>query len=249
MGEFRVIPLGVGDAFSARYYSTCLALEAEGTWLLVDCPHPIRKILRESGQAAGVQLDVPTFEAIVLTHLHADHASGLEGFAYMNYYGHGRKTELLLHPVVAERLWEGHLAAGMETSLADDGSTYLQRDLDTYFALSMLSTEEPVRYGPFTIECRPTKHHIPTYALRIQAAGRMLGYSADTMFDPGLIEWLDASDLIVHETNEGTHTPYAKLVTLPKRLLAKMRVIHYPDDFDLETSKIEPLRQGVSFTV
>jgi ribonuclease BN (tRNA processing enzyme) len=249
MGEFTVIPLGVGDAFSARYYSTCLALHAEGVWLLIDCPHPIRKILRESGRAAGVDLDVLSFEAIVLTHLHADHASGLEGYAYMNFYGHRRKTRLLVHPVVSERLWEGHLAAGMETSLADDGVTYLARDLDTYFSLSFLSTREPVQLGPFSIECRPTRHHVPTYAVRIRAAGRTLGYSADTMFDRGLIDWLDEADLIVHETNEGTHTPYAKLIALERRLLDKMRIIHYPDDFDLEASEIEPLRQGVPFTV
>jgi ribonuclease BN (tRNA processing enzyme) len=249
MGEFTVLPLGVGDAFSARYYSTCLALRAEGTWLLVDCPHPIRKILRESGQAAGFSLDVPDFQAIVLTHLHADHASGLEGFAYMNFYGHRRKTRLLLHPVVAERVWEGHLAAGMETSLADDGITYLRRTLDTYFTLDFLSTEAAVRFGPFAIECRPTKHHVPTFAVRITAAGRRLGYSADTMFDPGLIDWLDDSDLIIHETNEGTHTPYEKLVSLPQRLKDKMRLVHYPDEFDLETSNIAPLRQGVPFTL
>src|SRR5262249_4736515 len=71
--HLRMIPLGVGDAFSAVYYSSCLALEAEGAWLLIDCPHPIRKVLREGGAAAGVPLDVDRFTAVVLTHLHADH--------------------------------------------------------------------------------------------------------------------------------------------------------------------------------
>ena len=79
MNSFRFIPLGVGDAFSARYYSSCLALEAEGTWLLIDCPHPIRKLMREASVAAGVELDADRIAAICLTHLHADHCSGLEG--------------------------------------------------------------------------------------------------------------------------------------------------------------------------
>src|SRR5512140_3729874 len=72
------VPLGVGDAFSALRYSSCVAVEAEGRWLLVDCPHPIRKILREGSARAGVALDVGSFEAVVVTHVHADHASGLE---------------------------------------------------------------------------------------------------------------------------------------------------------------------------
>src|SRR5690349_10495711 len=118
MSELVVVPLGVGDAFSARYYSTCLALHAEGTWVLVDCPHPIRKILRESGGAAGLSLDVGDFSAIFLTHLHADHASGLEGFGFYSFFAVGRRARVLAHPEVSRRMWEGHLAGGMETSLS-----------------------------------------------------------------------------------------------------------------------------------
>jgi len=109
----RLLALGVGDAFSALYYSTCLALEAEGSWLLIDCPHPIRKILRESGLAAGVTLDVGQISAVVLTHLHADHSSGLEGLAFFAHYVLGRKVPLLAHPEVLARLWGGHLADSM----------------------------------------------------------------------------------------------------------------------------------------
>src|SRR5262245_4165598 len=114
MSGLRVLALGVGDAFSARYYSSCLAVEAEGTWLLIDCPHPIRKILHEGSSAAGLALDVGAFEAVVLTHLHADHSSGLEGFGYFSFFSLQRRAQVVLHPEVARRLWDGHLAAGME---------------------------------------------------------------------------------------------------------------------------------------
>ena len=42
----RLLTLGVGDVFSARHYSTSFAVESNGHWLLVDCPHPMRKMLR-----------------------------------------------------------------------------------------------------------------------------------------------------------------------------------------------------------
>jgi hypothetical protein len=54
--------------------------------------------------------------------------------------------------------------------------------------------------------------------------------------------------LIVHEvttmTQSSVHTPYDKLASLPPSLRSKMRLTHYPDDFDLDTSAIEPLHQG-----
>ena len=37
MSEVRLIPLGVGEAFTARYYTTCLALGVDGAWLLIEC--------------------------------------------------------------------------------------------------------------------------------------------------------------------------------------------------------------------
>jgi ribonuclease BN (tRNA processing enzyme) len=86
---------------------------------------------------------------------------------------------------------------------------------------------------------------VPTSALLIEAAGVRLGYSADTAFDPELIEFLSTADLIIHETNFGpAHTPYADLAALPAELRARMRLIHYPDSLDLEASVIQPMRQG-----
>ncbi|MBX3467203.1 MAG: ribonuclease Z [Planctomycetes bacterium] len=249
MNGLRFIPLGVGDAFSARWYSSCLALEADGAWLLVDCPHPIRKMMREAGATAGVDLDVDRLLGVVVTHLHADHASGLEGLGYFSHFALRRPATLLAHPDVARRLWEGHLAAGMEQLLPAVGASPRPMAQDDYFAWTPLDVDRPVTLGPFRIECRPTIHHIPTTALRIAAVGRSLGYSADTAFDPTLIEWLAAADLIVHETNLGVHTPYADLAALPAALRARMRLIHYPDGFDRAASVIEPLEQGRRYEV
>jgi ribonuclease BN (tRNA processing enzyme) len=240
----RLLVLGVGDAFSALHYSSCLAVEAEGQWLLIDCPHPIRKILRESGQAAGVSIDVGDLTGVALTHLHADHASGLEGLGYFSFFVSKRKAKLLVHPSVADRLWDGHLAAGMEQLLPAVDAEPKPYGFRDYFDPIDLDLNAPVRLGPFEVECRRTIHHIPTTAMRIRAGGRCLGYSADTAFDPSLLEWLHQADLVVHETNYGVHTPYADLAALPEDQRARMRLIHYPDDFDLAASAITPLQQG-----
>ena len=106
------------------------------------------------------------------------------------------------------------------------------------------------RIGPLLIERRFTRHHIPTTAIRVsldQGTARprpLLGYSADTAFDPDLIAWLAEADLIIHETNFGVHTPLASLLQLPAALRSRMRLIHYPDLLDPDTSPIECLREG-----
>jgi ribonuclease BN (tRNA processing enzyme) len=125
--------------------------------------------------------------------------------------------------------------------------------LAAQFELIDLDSSQPVQCGPFSIECRRTIHSVPTFAFRIHIGNRVFGYSADTAYDPSLIEWLAAADLIVHEvtstTESAVHTPYEKLAGLSQSLRSKMRLTHYPDDFDVETSAIEPLRQGRIYEV
>ena len=243
------IPLGVGDAFSARYYSSAIAVEHDGAWLLIDCPHPIRKMMREAKAAAAKQLDIGKIDALVLTHLHADHSSGVEGFLYFGAFVLRRRPKLVAHPQVLARLWDGHLAAGMEQLIATPEAAPHPMTLDAYAEVLPMVPERAITVGPFTIECRLTIHHIPTTALRIRAGGRVLGLSADTAFDPSLIAWLSEADLFVHETNYGVHTPYEKLAALPPEVRAKMRLIHYPDDFDTTSSAITPLEQGERYEV
>src|SRR5262249_13834004 len=157
------------------------------------------------------------------------------------------------HPDASARVWHGLLAAGMEWIQQKPDTPPVQKRLGDYFELIDLDSARPVQCGPFSIECRRTIHSVPTYAVRVSASGRMLGFSADTAYDPNLIDWLSAADLIVHEattmTHTGVHTPYENLAALPELLRAKMRLTHYPDDFEVASSAIEPLRQGHRYQV
>lgn len=249
--DLALLPLGVGDAFTAKHYSFCLALRAEERWLLVDCPHPIRKMMREGAERAGLSLDVGDIDAVVITHLHADHVSGLEGFAYFSRFVLGRRVKLYAHEDVLARMWAGSLAAGMEVLMRKDGDSYAHEPLsfEDYFDATPLREHEPVEIGPFSVESRRTIHHVPTTALRVRAGAASIGISADTAFDPALIAWLSEADLVVHETNYGVHTPYESLAALPEEIRRKMRLVHYPDDFDTGESAIECLREGRLYRV
>jgi ribonuclease BN (tRNA processing enzyme) len=248
MSDVRLIPLGVGEAFSARHYTTSLALGSGDDWLLLDCPHPIRKMLREASEASGIPLDLGDIRGVALSHLHADHASGLEDYAYFSFFALGRKAQLLAHPDISARLWPDLLAAGMDRAVTRADAPPQAMTRENYFDVIDLDESRPVAFGPFSVECRPTRHSIPTTAFRVSCAGRSVGFSADTAFDPTLIDWLAPCDLIVHEVttypSSPVHTPLARLAELPEPLRRKMRLIHYPDDLDTSSCPIEPLVQG-----
>jgi ribonuclease BN (tRNA processing enzyme) len=253
MSDLCLIPLGVGEAFTAKHYTACLLVGVNDDWLLLDCPHPIRKMLREGSLAVGLNLDLDHIGAVAVSHLHADHCSGLEDYGYYSHYALRRRARILMHPAASARLWDGLLAAGMGLVQDQPDGPRVVKRLDDFFDLVALSDTDMVESGPFSIECRSTIHPIPTTAFRVRAGGRTLGYSADTAFDPTLIDWLASADLIVHETttyNESAvHTPYERLAALPAALREKMRLIHYPDDFDHAASVIEPLHQGRFYSV
>jgi ribonuclease BN (tRNA processing enzyme) len=96
-------------------------------------------------------------------------------------------------------------------------------------------------------------HSIPTTAFRVACAGRSIGFSADSAFDPALIDWLAPCDLIVHEATTApespVHTPLARLAELPEPIRRRLRLIHYPDDLDGTSCPIERLDQGRCYAV
>jgi ribonuclease BN (tRNA processing enzyme) len=168
---------------------------------------------------------------IALTHLHADHGSGLEGLGYYNRYELERleRIPLFAGPVVADMVQR-----------RPEGSCY---------AVQEVAQEAATQVGPFRIQARWVCHgEMPAYAFRIEVGGRTLGHSGDTVFDPELIRWLSAADFVIHEigtTEIGSthHTAYAELLTLPPEARTKMHVAHYGDSFNISASAIEPLRQ------
>jgi ribonuclease BN (tRNA processing enzyme) len=241
---FSVTALGTGDAFSADRWSSCLLVETTTTRLLIDCPHPIRRVLKSSTRG---RVDVADIDAVVLTHLHADHASGVEGFAWFHRFVLQRPMTVIASSAVLAGLWQMLAPSMAELLIVDDDNHPHHRERLTeadLFATHTLPLAAPLVIGDIVIEARPTIHHIPTTALLIRHGSACFGYSADTAFDEGLLRWLDVASVVVHETNLGAHTPYEKLRDLPAATRSKLRLIHWPDGFDVEGSAIPVLQDG-----
>lgn len=243
MAEFEVLVLGVGDSFSEKHHSSALLLSCDGFRLAIDCPDMYRGALKAAAERAGRAETLFDVDHVLITHVHGDHMNGLEGVAFFKHFAEGKRTNLVCSPEVREVIWDERLKASM--SALWDGQVLRSLGFDDYFVHLPLSFTGTVNVGPFAIRARRTIHHVPTSALSITAAGRTLGYSSDTAFDPELIAFLEPADLIIHETNLGpAHTPYTALSALPAELRARMRLIHYYDAFDCDASNIQVLREG-----
>jgi len=243
MARFEVVVLGVGDTFSEKHHPSALLLTCDGFQLAIDCPDMYRSVLRAAADRSGRPLALSDIDHVLITHVHGDHMNGLEGVAFYKHFVEGRPLQLVTSPEVRAVVWDQRLQASMSSLW--NGQQLMPMTFDHYFHHHPLPWTSDLTVGPFRITARRTVHHVPTSALLVEACGRTLGYSADTAFDPDLIDFLSPADLIIHETNLGpAHTPYPSLAALPAQLRTRMRLIHYPDAFDTAGANIASLFEG-----
>ena len=245
---FELMFLGVGDAFSTEHWGTSFLCRSDDFVLAVDCPDSYRRALKAANfDHGGQRLDAQDIDAMFLTHLHGDHVNGLEMVLAYRKFVAGGKLPLWTTPEVAETIWEHRLSGSLNTLY--DGEFYNAMSLEDFVDLHVVPWGTTAKVGPFQLITRKTIHHIPTAGLRIRGAGRTLGYSCDTAYDPEHIEWLKDSDVIVHETSLGpAHTPLFRLLELDADLRQKLLVVHYPDSL-AEPDELEFAREGRIYTV
>jgi ribonuclease BN (tRNA processing enzyme) len=247
----RVFILGVGDAFTRKHFGTSAVNEAPNTakagqaYVMIDCPDLIHRALHELSQRIGRDLDVTSIDDILLTHLHGDHCNGLESFGFyrrIHRLNNPQSVRPRLHATqpVADRVWE-RLAPAMETPIGDTRTS----TLDDYFEMRILTPGVVSKVAGLDVDCRFTKHPVPTVGFFITHGRGSLGWSSDTPFEQAHVDWLARADVIAHESNVGpSHTPIEKLKALPPEVRRKIRLIHLPDDFDSRSTDMTVLREG-----
>jgi ribonuclease BN (tRNA processing enzyme) len=250
--SFRIIILGIGDAFTRMHYGSSALIEApdRSGYVLIDCPDIIHRALKDATRKANWNVDASKIDDILLTHLHGDHCNGLESLGFYRRIMRIRKLNFIrprLHAMqpVVDRLWE-RLAPAMDPPMGDNKPS----TLDDYFDVRILDPARTATVAGLTVHCRPTKHTVPTIGFVIEHENRVFGWSGDTPFEQAHVDWLSRAQLIVHESNLGVaHTPIESLNALPKNIRDKMKIIHLTDDFDPTTTDISILREGDVLTL
>jgi ribonuclease BN (tRNA processing enzyme) len=164
--------------------------------LLVDCGSGVFSKLRRFRDYVEV-------DAIVITHMHADHFLDLIPFASALTYAPRQQ------PVAVER-WPGTDCPACPRLLVPPGAREVLRTiaaavgqpclLDKAFALSEYDPAEPIEIGTLNVRFQPVPHYRPSNAIQVRCtAGGCFTYGADHGPTDALDGFAAASDLMLLE--------------------------------------------------
>ena len=133
-----------------------------------------------------------SLDAIVISHMHADHFLDLVSLRYAIRYGpHESLTRLPLWlPPGGEKILRAMTAA-----FVSEGADFL----DESFDVATFDPQTELTIGDLRLRFATTTHYIPCFAARIEHAGASIVYSADTAYDARVAEIARGCDLFLCE--------------------------------------------------
>lgn len=186
----RLTVLGSAAAVSdAAHDNTHLLLQGDrGTTILIDCgSNPLPKLVR-------MGLGADDLTALILTHFHPDHVSGLM-ILLMQLWLMGRRTPL---PIYGLHHCLQRVEITMQAAMWDTWPDFFEvQRVRLPEREDVLVLDNP----DFRITAWPAAHYIPTIGLRvvIKPEERVLSYSADTAPTPIIERMAQGADLLIHE--------------------------------------------------
>ncbi len=184
---FQLTVVGCSGSFPGpESPASCYLLQAahEGrTWSIV--------LDLGSGALGPLQryVDPTTLDAVVLSHLHADHFLDLCGLYVMQRYHPGG-----FHRPVP--VW-GPAATPARVGLAYYGHTGTEV---SEFTFSPVQDSSVFRIGPFSFRARRVNHPIEAYGYRVEAGGKVLAFSGDTDRCEALSDLAAGADVLLADT-------------------------------------------------
>lgn len=181
--------------------ASCYLLTAE------DAGRTWRLVLDLGGGALGAlqrHTDPLALDAVLLSHLHADHCLDLTGLHVMRVH----------HPAgpVPGRL-PVHGPVGTAERLARANGVDAPKSVEDTFAVQDLLDRTDITVGPFTITPVQVEHPVTTFGFRVECDGITLAYTGDTDSTPALGTLLAGADLALtdcafvegRDTGRGVH--------------------------------------------
>lgn len=224
-----VFPLGVGGAFTMRYFHTNFIVEQHEQRLLIDCGTTIRQAL----QAA--QLQASDIDAIYITHLHADHVGGLcevlllAQWHFVDGVHTPKQPTLFLRRAYVEEI-DGLLAP----MLNNQQKTW--RDF-----CKVIVVDDTFSFAGVSYSVIPTDN---LHCDGMKSSGLKIDNTTHNIIISGDLKHIDKSPLphfvdartraIVHDVNftkNGVHAHIDDILAFyPAAILRKLIAIHYEDD-------------------
>jgi ribonuclease BN (tRNA processing enzyme) len=180
----RLTVLGCsGTVPSATSGCSSYLLDHDGFRLLVDAGEGCVGALQRSGELYRI-------DAVVVSHLHADHCLGLLPYYYARTLNPDVSVGRL--PVWGPAGTGDRLLRALDAGPPD-------RLAGCYDVRELVARRQQI--GPFEVTAGRMAHPVECFGLRLEAGGRSLAYSADTGPTPALCELAAEADLLLCEAS------------------------------------------------
>lgn len=228
----KLIFLGSGSAFTVENSHSNMVIQmSDRRCFLIDCGSDARKSLFAQG------LSYNDIGDVYISHLHADHAGGLEWLGFTHCFRPFlTRPNLYIHETLIKPLWENTLKGGMSVLEGKNVS------LDTFFMVNLIKNNLPFTWNNIIFETVQTIHTYdddqlnPSYGLFFKLNDTNIFITTDTQFFPDLMfPFYQKADLIFHDcetmkkVGSSVHARFEELVQLPAEIKQKMWLYHYND--------------------
>jgi ribonuclease BN (tRNA processing enzyme) len=163
-------------------------VEEAGACLLLDCGNGVFSKLRR-------YRDYTSVDAVVISHLHADHFLDLVPFSYALTYGPRHRRDTRARP----RLYAPRGAR--ETFRRIVGAWGNEDLIEAAFDLREYSADEELEVGALRVRFNEVPHYVEAFAVGVSSAdgGGRFTYGADSGPNDQLVEFAGGADLLLIE--------------------------------------------------
>ncbi|HLM09739.1 MAG TPA: MBL fold metallo-hydrolase [Thermoleophilaceae bacterium] len=224
-------------------------LEEQGTHVLIDCGNGVFAKLRE-------HIDYIDVDAVVISHLHADHFLDLVPYSYALTYAPRQQ------PVPVDR-WPGtdhpakpylHVPPGGQDAFRRVVGVWGNDDLiENAFRMREYDPADRIEIGPLTVSFQPVPHFTETFAMSVSSSngsGRLV-YGADCSPTDKLAAFAHAADLMLVEATlprpertgmRGHLTPGEAGEHARGAAAKRLVLVHISDELDASWARDEAAR-------
>ncbi|MEM2910590.1 MAG: MBL fold metallo-hydrolase [Nitrososphaerota archaeon] len=221
----RLTFLGTGSIVpTPDRFSSAILLEIGKGKLLLDCgPGTLEKLRR-------VSVDPNAISRVFLTHYHVDHVLDLPAMVKLRVFdSSGGPSPSPLRLKVYGPAGLITLARYLFEEIPQ--FRYISKNLSCLKYLELKEVEEGLveETDTWRVTCTPVKHY-DGVAYRIEAEGKSIVYSGDTVPDENLIELAKGADILIHECSFpdeyllGLHTSEKGLAELAARIRPRILI-------------------------
>ena len=155
-------------------------LQKDGFNLLIECGNGVLSRLQN-------YIDLTELDAILISHLHADHISDLFIIRYALQIAGESDTDLK------------KLSIYLPGEPLEERARFEENDFINYYNIP--ADNGLLNIGPFVVKFLKTVHPIPCYAMQIESDNKKIVYSADTEYFEALEKFASNAKLFICEAN------------------------------------------------